>query len=175
MHPTLYHNYVVKPAIELYRDLTLHDTQPLSYEPAILAQQIIAVSYQESKIIARRQYGSGPARGYLQYEPSGVILDIMFRGWGRKFATHFDLLKPSDPRLAASELYKAVEYNDQLGVLMFIDKYQLHRIPLKPESTEEQRWNFYLETWGPGKPRPAKWHKSCEIARRAVEGTVNVE
>jgi len=165
MIPYDYYKYVVKPAMELY-----DEKFTLVYEPITIAKQIIAVSMQESGLVTRRQFGGGPARGYLQFEQYGVILDIVTRRNGSRFARMFNLTLNEYMTLkeTATELYVAVEYNDILGVMMMIDKYRLDHISIANDTTDDQRWDAYIKTWAPGKPRREHWGISCAAARGAV-------
>lgn len=170
MKPIHYMQHIVYPAAEAYWEI--FDEYRLA-DPDIgaLFHQIVAVAYQESKLIARKQYGGGPARGFLQFEKMGVINDVAVRGRGLEFVEILSLPcpRPRNSTVATQAMYDAVTYNDMLGVWLFIDKYRLHRLRPPRSDAIEVKWEMYLATWAPGKPRRDEWDEACEKATEAVE------
>jgi hypothetical protein len=124
---------------------------------------MLAIAGQESNWTERRQIG-GPARGFWQFEESGGIACLMrlddstideddpdFVELSREFCVHLSI--PVDTHT----VYEAIAWNDVLAfgfarLLLWSDP-----AALPPVGAETEAWHYYLRTWQPGKPDPARW------------------
>lgn len=125
---------------------------------------VLAAALQESEGKHRRQFGSGPARGFWQFEPIGV------RGVLEHHTTS-DLARGLCLTLSVPVecAYDAIEYNDVLAA--GFARLALWRLPVSlPQSGADwaEAWRQYLEAWRPGKPREDKWGANYLEAWRVV-------
>ena len=118
---------------------------------------VLAICLQESGLEARRQMGGGPARGYPQFELTGiegVLTHYATRDHARRLCLALDI-GPTGPAV-----YEAIEYNDVLAA--GFARLNLWWLPQRlPEQTmPDVGWTQYLQTWNPGKPRLASWDEN---------------
>lgn len=125
---------------------------------------VLACALQESEGKHRRQFGSGPARGFWQFEPIGVR-GVLEHPTTADLARGFCLTLSVPVECA----YDAIEYNDVLAA--GFARLALWRLPAPlPESGAQwaDGWKQYIEAWRPGRPREEKWKSNYLDAWRAV-------
>ena len=123
---------------------------PLTSDPARI--YLLAIGLQESGFIHRRQYPSGPARGFWQFEPTGVT-GVRTHPTSRFWLSHLCKLHgiPFETRAIHSLLW----HNDPFAaavarLLLFTDP---RPFPLDAQLA----YLYYRRLWRPGKPRPKAW------------------
>lgn len=136
--------------------ITALDLLPAGLQDERAARFLLAIGAQESGWIARKQYGAGTAKGYLQFEQIGVA--EVFRH-PASADTARALLRMLDypTTLTPDQVYELIEHNDLLAI--GIGRLALRRHPARlPHGTEaDMGWGQYLDIWAPGRPREAKW------------------
>lgn len=115
---------------------------------------LLAICAQESGWRHRRQMG-GPARGWPQFEISGVR-GVLEHPASRDMAASVCAML-AYPTNDYPRLMEAIEHNDLLSVALA--RLALWRLPepLAGPDDADEAWRQYLEAWRPGKPRPEKW------------------
>lgn len=126
---------------------------------------LLAIAGQESGWTDRRQIG-GPARGFWQAEPNGVLAVL------ENPATQRWLIlaaRAQSVGIDRASIYVAIEHNDPLA-------YAVARLLLwaDPESLpdvgdEDAAWAAYLRCWRPGKPSRERWSLRYAVAVDAAE------
>jgi hypothetical protein len=131
---------------------------------------LLAIALQESEAMHRRQLG-GPARGFWQFERSGVV------GVRQHKATHDHLTNALTTLRYAqttttSVLQSTLADNDVLACVFA--RLLLWTLPATlPNSAEsDEGWRQYLEAWRPGKPHPEKWPTNYARAWAIVNTTL---
>jgi hypothetical protein len=126
---------------------------------------VVAVCLQESDLRHRRQKGGGPARGYPQFEISGVAGVLTHRA---SADSANDLLARLDYPGAVGAVHAALEHNDVLAAAFA--RLLLWTIPVRLPLVVETEfgWKQYLDAWRPGKPRPDDWPANYARAWREV-------
>lgn len=159
MTPQFLHAHVLPAAFALL---------PTAMNTPAARAMLIAIALQESRCCHRRQVG-GPARGFWQFEISGV----------RGVLSH----KASKPHLAnvlavlaypvtddATTPYTALEHNDVLaGVFARLLLWTLPGSLPGPDAADEG-WRQYIDGWRPGKPHRETWDAYWGMAWAIVEG-----
>lgn len=118
---------------------------------------LIAIGLQESKFLWRRQQNFGPARGFWQFERTGV------RGVGKHKASMPHLnsalryLRYESLIGQTANLHYAIEDNDVLACVFA--RLLLFTVPaaLPDRLHPQEGWEQYLDGWRPGKPHPETW------------------
>jgi hypothetical protein len=113
----------------------------------------IAICLQESRLVHRRQIG-GPARGFPQFELSGI------KGVLNHHATRPHILKVLDAMGYDDQpetSYAAIEHNDPLAMVYTRLNLWWHPDKLPGIGEPERAWDYYLSVWRPGKPHPETW------------------
>lgn len=138
---------------------------PASMDTPAAWAMLYAIGSQESRLDARRQIG-GPARGFWQFEFSGIkgILNHPVS----KPLIHA-VLDRLDYDYLPDTSYTAIEHNDVLAFayarcLLYTLPASL---PLKGET--QKAWGQYIEGWRPGAPKPLTWPVNFDAAWIAVE------
>jgi hypothetical protein len=110
-----------------------------------------AICMQESRGIHRRQI-KGPARGLWQFEYRGGFLGVLQHPASRP------ILLPILEKMAyqESECWPAIENNDVLACVFARLLLWTHPKAL-PEGNPNEAWDYYLDTWRPGKPHRSSW------------------
>jgi hypothetical protein len=114
---------------------------------------IIAICLQESRFEHRRQIG-GPARGFPQFELAGI------RGVLNHHATRPHILKVLQELQyddSPETSYAAIEHNDTLAMAYSRLNLWWHPDKLPGPGEVDRAWNYYIETWRPGKPHEHTW------------------
>jgi len=132
-----------------------YDRLPTEMGSLAASAQLLAIALQESDGTKRRQL-RGPARGFWQFETSGV------RGVQRHPSSRVPLryaLKtlgyPVD--LSPTALQAVLEHNDVVAAVCA--RLLLWTLPDRLPSVDraDVGWGQYLAAWRPGKPRPTDW------------------
>lgn len=122
---------------------------------------LLAIGWQESRFLYRRQKGNGPARGFWQFELGSRLLGGGVWGVYKHKASSFWLSELCKARGVAFEpraIYDAIEFDDVLAagvarLLLFTDP---KRLPQAGD--QEGAWVLYAKrAWRPGKPHPETW------------------
>jgi hypothetical protein len=124
---------------------------------------LLAIGLQESEFVHRRQM-SGPARGYWQFELSGVE-GVLSHHSSAEYAIGFCRVLNYEPDV--HEIYGALEDNDVLAA--GFARLLLWRLPDPLPTNATDGWNQYIETWRPGKPRRSKWQNNWATAIREIQ------
>jgi len=126
---------------------------------------LLAIGLQESRFTHRKQI-KGPARGFWQFEPTGV------NGVWTHPASRLLVQKLCAEQGANSreQAYKLLENNDILAcqlarLLLWTDP-----MPLPDARESLPAWHYYLRNWRPGKPHQATWTALHDRAVLAVTG-----
>lgn len=124
-------------------------------------QMLLAIGYQESKFIFRRQLG-GPARGFWQFETNGVAGVLGHFSSGRIAE---DMLTNMAWPKTISHIHAGLEYGDIMAcifarLLLYTDSEPLPDLRDDPE----MGWAIYLRTWRPAKPHHDMWRASLVYA-----------
>lgn len=129
---------------------------PAMNTPAAKAM-LLAIGLQESRFMFRRQQNFGPARGFWQFEKSGV------RGVMKHTATMGHLnaalraLRYEGFIGQTANLHYAIEDNDALAAVFA--RLLLWTVPGALPSREQSdvAWGQYIAGWRPGKPHRPTW------------------
>ena len=122
--------------------------------------QLLKTTLQEAQGVYRRQFGNGPARGLWQFELGteksrggvwGVFLHPASRNLLEQVCNQLDV--PFQP----SSIYAALEQDDVLAAAVARLAYWCNPKPLPAIEDEQGSWDYYLNTWRPGKPHRETW------------------
>jgi hypothetical protein len=156
MNPGFFVKYAILPSFKLL---------PSSMRNIEACAFILAICLQESELKSRRQIG-GPARGYAQFELSG-IRGILAHPKTTLLARTICFFL--DVPVMDVVILRAMEYNDILTSAFSRLLIWTHPDRLPKEGESELAWKQYLELWRPGKPRIEPWasnfSKAWEITR----------
>lgn len=120
----------------------------------------MAIGFQESKFLTRRQMGNGPARSFWQFEEgnqkshAGVWAVLNHRASG---AIARQVAEARNVAPTPNAVWTAMESDDVLGcafarLLLWTDAQKL------PDFHEEEKaWAYYIRCWNPGKPHKGTW------------------
>jgi len=145
MTPDVFLHIAVEPALWLLSSKL--DT------PAARAL-IIAIVLQESELTSRRQAAGGPARGYAQFEKTGIKAVLNHKVAGAHLRTLCGWL---DLEPTADALHTAIEFHDVLAVGLSRLLLLTLPYPLPRRGQKDIGWRQYLACWNPGKPRRETW------------------
>ncbi|MDN5940054.1 MAG: hypothetical protein L0H83_15520 [Salinisphaera sp.] len=126
---------------------------------------LYAIGMQESKFRWRIQGGGGPAHGYWQFEPNGV-LGVLTHHAAALSAASVCVLRNVDCTVTA--VYEALVRDDLLACA--IARHLLWTDPnaLPDLGDVAGAWDLYLRTWRPGKPRERDWKANYAQAMTAA-------
>lgn len=151
MKPLTVYDHGLTPALSLL---------PMKMDSLRARALVMAIGFQESKFEFRFQI-VGPARGYWQFERQGGVRGVLTHPSSIQEAQQvikdLDFYNTSDIEIMCHNL---IAYNDILAaafarLLLWTSPKQL------PSAFQEQEaWEYYLECWRPGKPRPTDWPAS---------------
>lgn len=129
---------------------------------------MLAIALQESKFHFRRQLGSGPARGFWQFEMMGGVKGVLEHSSTR------DIIIPITEMFCFGHTpqacHEAIQNHDVLAacfarLLLWTDPSTL------PSPIEvDKGWKIYLANWRPGKPHPLEWPDNFSQAWQIVKG-----
>lgn len=128
--------------------------------------QQIAIGFQESRFIHRLQI-RGPARSFYQFEKNGGVRGVISHPATSHIAE--DVCNLLRVPFVIEECYHIMAYNDALAsafarLLLWTNPNRLPRI-----GDIDCAWDYYLETWRPGKPHRDTWNEMYDRAIRIVE------
>lgn len=133
-----------------------YDVLPAAMASPPASALLVAIALQESGAAARRQRPSGPARGFWQFELSGVAGVRWHKATAQPLrAALAALCYPTE--LAGAVALATLEHNDVLAAVFA--RLLLWTVPaaLPTRLDVAPAWDQYLEAWRPGKPRPDEW------------------
>lgn len=156
MNPSLFVNSALLPALSLL-------PEKMNSEAARI--QIMAIGFQESRMLYRKQIG-GPARGYFQFEKNGGVKGVLTHHSTKDHIKNVLGMLDYDRDSTAEECYYYIEHNDILAVVFA--RLLLWSDPNPLVIEEHAAWNLYLRTWRPGKPHIQTWGQSWNNALSVV-------
>ena len=125
---------------------------------------LIAIAIQESRLAARRQQPSGPARSYWQIEPQTAKAVYLKWGTGQRALDKLGL-RPVTLLIAKEQM----EWSEVGSCIIARGILYLDSKPLPWVGNEDAAWDYYANrTWRPGKPRHNAWQQSYSTAMDAV-------
>jgi hypothetical protein len=120
-----------------------------------IAPMLLAIGLQESRFEYRFQIG-GPAHGFWQSEYGGGA----WTGILTHYATR-ELARSILQQMAYGEPdvgdYKGIAHNDVLACLFARLLLWTHPKRLPGPGQTDYAWQYYLDTWRPGRPHPETW------------------
>lgn len=153
----------VDPAFQLLP--AMFDTRPARV-------QMLAIGLQESRFLYRAQrtsspYVKGPARGLWQFERGGGVEGVMTHYSSKDLARWVCLRRKVPSEIAL--VHARLEFDDILAacfarLLLWTEAAPLPAI----DAPASEGWQYYLNTWRPGKPHPETWDRYYEQALAAV-------
>lgn len=122
--------------------------------------ELLSIGLQESKFLYRTQLGSGPARGFWQFEEG----NSKSRGgvWGvANHAKTADKLKQvcraRGVAFDVKTIWRALEVDDVLACCLARLLLMIDSRPLPKANERSKAWDTYIFGWRPGKPKPDTW------------------
>ena len=151
--------------IEMIRAYTLPaalSLLPPRMDTPLARRHVLAIALQESRFEHRRQIG-GPARGFWQFERSGVLGLIRHPATAPHLKSAVVALK-YDAEMATDDvgLHAAIEHNDVLACVLA--RLNLWWLPSPLAADQDGAWGQYLSAWRPGRPRPESWGVCWRLA-----------
>lgn len=124
-----------------------------------------AIGWQESRLVHQKQIG-GPARGLWQFEQGtarsrGGVYGIYLHPQSRP---HLEsacklLCIPFDP----IAIYQSLEgVDDRIDIVCA--RLLLWTNPRPLPTKQDEAWQYYLNTWRPGKPHPKTWAEAWNVS-----------
>jgi hypothetical protein len=127
---------------------------------------VLAIALQETGLSERRQFGSGPARSYAQFERggiSGVLSHVASARLAHNICDHLDVNPTVD------DVYQAIEFNDVLCAAFTRLNLLTSPIVLPARTDSDTGWRLYQTVWRPGAPHPEKWSTYYELSWGVVD------
>ncbi|MFA5377952.1 MAG: hypothetical protein WC455_19535 [Dehalococcoidia bacterium] len=137
--------FVISPGLTLLPD---------SMDTPAARAMLLTIGLQESKFDHRRQSG-GPAKGFFQFELSGVN-GVLHHHSSKIFA--MDVLKKLQYDLNARDAYDAIEHNDLLATAFARLLLWTLPVQLPGPNDYDHSWMQYVSAWRPGKPHRETWN-----------------
>ena len=128
---------------------------PVKLDSPEAKAMLIAIAMQESRWDERRQIG-GPARGFFQFEISGVQGVLNHKASQSIIHGVLDRL---DYDHTAMMSFTAIEHNDVLAFAYARCLLWTLPEPLPVRGEASEGWEQYRSGWRPGKPKRATWDK----------------
>jgi hypothetical protein len=127
---------------------------------------LLTIGMQESKFKHRKQIG-GPARGFYQFELGGGVKGVLKHPSSKRIAQDviFKMGIDLDPKVC----YECLADNDPLATVFA--RLLLYTHPKKLpalDSHPEESWQYYYQTWRPGKPHRETWDDYLINARKTI-------
>lgn len=125
---------------------------------------LFAIGMQESGFAHRKQV-SGPARGFWQFEEGGGVRGVLGHSASKP------VIEPLLPVLVVTpwECYDALSQNDVLACLFARLLLWTHPIALPRRDNPSAAWDYYANTWRPGKPHRETWEGNFQRAWNLVD------
>ena len=135
---------------------------PPRMDTPLARRYVLAIALQESRFEHRRQI-SGPARGFWQFERSGVLGLIRHPATAPHLTAAIVALK-YDAGMAMDDvgIHAAIEHNDVLACVLA--RLNLWWLSAPLAADQDGAWAQYLEAWRPGRPRPETWSVCWRLA-----------
>ncbi len=137
-------NTVIKPGLALLPE-KMNTTEAVA--------MLLAIGKQESRFEHRKQI-NGPARGFFQFEKGGGVRGVMKHPATKR--TIQDVIF----RLGvnADDCYDCLATDDALATVFARLLLYTHSKPLPSLASDpEESWQYYIDTWRPGKPHRETW------------------
>lgn len=158
----LFHN-VIDPLLPLL-SLTADINIPASDNAAVL---LLATAGQESSWKYRLQQG-GPARSYLQMEGGAASgLAGLFKLFPSKVSA---ICSGFDVPCNLTTVFEAIAWHDPVAFSMGRLLYWSNPAPLPAVGDAAGSWQYYLDTWRPGAPRPDAWPAVYATSLSIIKG-----
>jgi hypothetical protein len=123
---------------------------------------IMAIGMQESRFEHRRQV-SGPAHGFWQFESGGGVHGVLTDAATKPLIAPVLKVLQCEP----GDCYDAITHNDVLACVFARLLLWTHPHPIP--TLADEAWDYYLDTWRPGKPHRETWDQFYAQAS-AMEG-----
>jgi len=138
---------------------------PASMDSARARVMLLAIALQESRFKHRVQI-MGPARGFWQFERGGGTLGVLQHAASKRHAANVCAARNCDASSRAVHWLLATD--DLLAccfarLLLYTDPRPLPQI-----GDVEGAWQYYLDTWRPGKPHRRTWNELYDEATMFV-------
>lgn len=145
---------------------TYAEVLPGKFDSAAATVMLLAIGHQESRFVYRQQI-RGPARGYWQFELSGIS-GVLRHPSTSRYAQAACSIRNVLP--AVGTVYEALAEDDLLAcafarLLLWTDPALLPGL-----DTPATAWNYYLRLWRPGKPHRETWDDFYASAVEQVRG-----
>lgn len=132
---------------------------------------LLAIGLQESGLTARVQRvaggGKGPARGLLQFERGGGVVQVLTHRASRDLALQVCTARKL-PAVSSSVVWEELETDDVLafafGRLLLLTDPK----PLPALGDDQAAWDCYVRNWRPGKPHRDRWNTNYPAALSAL-------
>ena len=136
---------------------------PMPMNTREASAMLLAIGLQESRFEYRRQI-KGPARSFWQAESGGGFRGILSHPETRTIAR--EVLSITAYGEPDESDFQAIEDNDILACCGARLLLWTHPKPLPTHDEHDYAWQYYFETWRPGRPHRETWD---ELFRRAWE------
>lgn len=154
--PDFFLRCAIKPALDLL---------PVKMDSDGGKSMVLAIALQESGLEHRRQIG-GPARGYCQFEVSGVR-GVLAHPASKPHILH--VLKALDyDGVGVPECYEIIEDNDVVAAAFARLLLWTLPDPLPNAGEYDESWRQYIQCWRPGKPHRETWDQCYTTAWATV-------
>jgi len=137
---------------------------PVMNSPKATAM-LLAIIGQESGFRERRQFGGGPARGFLMFERGGGVKGVCTHPDTR------DILRSALVALRYEKdigqtvaLYQHLEHNDVLACVFGRLLLWTVKAPLPNRGEYDEAWRNYIAGWRPGKPHREAFNAHYDLA-----------
>lgn len=139
---------------------------PMSMGSAEAAVMLLGTGQQESRFIYRRQLNNGPAKGFWQFERGGGVKGVMQHH--KTVALARKVVLDRGLSFDAMTVWNALEADDVLACIFARLLLFANPKPLPKLDEPLTAWNYYLESWRPGKPHQKTWPGYHSAAVKAV-------
>src|SRR5574337_7876 len=167
---------------KVYQPLTLPATNEQVYSGAIQPSYsylpsnmdspeanclMLSIGRQESNFSTRQQDRNGPAHGLWQFEGGG-IRDVLYSSRSGNYLWQF--CQDIGVDYGSVTIYNSLLADDILaaGLARLLLWDNLKKLP--PIGDIDSAWQYYLDTWRPGKPSRARWSLAYAKAVDTIKG-----
>jgi hypothetical protein len=157
MTPDTYISVGIDPALKLL---------PSRFDTRNARAMMMAIAWQESELKERTQLERGPARGYPQFELSGLIGVLKHQATAPAAAAFIHELDYSD--LNPTQLHAVMQWDTVLMAGMTRLNLWWHTASLPNQDQRAEGWSYYMFCWRPGRPRPEHWPESWTVGWDSV-------
>jgi hypothetical protein len=136
---------------------------------------LLAIGLQESRLEQRYQVidggGKGPARGLWQFElgtraSRGGVWGVYMHG--QSMEPLRILCRDRDCNFDPRAIWERLEHDDILAAGVARLLLWTNKNPLPDAGDPRTAWDYYINTWRPGKPKPGTWNAFYTAAYREV-------